>query len=167
MKKLLLLLSILFLFSCSRSSDDSNIDNPSNPQGSGIGKATFTYAGKTYNYINYNYKDGGTIPVESINMEKPSLFWQTNSATSNQMQFNSGYYNGQASNENTIVLQIITNYIGTIPFMVINKGNGISTDVIICKNPKITYTTNNLNRISGTFTSDECKGSFSDIVRIN
>ncbi|MCQ4139223.1 hypothetical protein [Chryseobacterium sp. EO14] len=172
MKKVLFIFALSAMVACSSSSDDDNsLNNTSQTsnQGSGIGTVNFTFKGKSYSYTNYNYRDGGLIATNLIDETKPSLFWgYGTSSTSISSILKSGNVNNQPYNENTITLSLVKQT-GSQPVTAITvyKGNGTATETTFCANPQITYTTDSNNRISGTFTSTECSGTFSNIVKGN
>lgn len=176
MKKLLLLGVFSVLFSCGSRDDDNNLSGNNGTgttitnQGSGIGKVDFTFNGKNYSYTNHNMIDGGYI--QTIDGSKPSLFWE-NGLTSGGIGsiFKSGLVNGKPYDISTITVSLTVihnNYDNSkIYGIIIYKGNGTSVETTNCTNPKITYTIDSKNRISGNFTSDQCNGTFKDIVRGN
>ena len=168
MKKLFLLGAIALLFSCGSRDEDNNIvTGPTiTNQGNGIGTVEFHFKGKKYSFTNHNYKDGG-IDTSVFDITKPSLNWGKDQLKNQiYLSIDSGKVNDIPYNENSIYL-ILSEENGVVSSMVVRKGNITATEDTTCTNPKLTYTIDANNRMTGSFTSDQCSGTFKNIVRAN
>ena len=168
MKKILLLGAIALLSSCNSRDEDNNIatDTTIINHGMGIGSVEFTFKGKKYSYTNHNYKDGG-IDTNIFDITKPSLMWGKGHLQ-NQIYFafDSGKLNNNPYDENYLYISFSEEE-GVLTSMVVRKGNGTGIEGTTCTHPKLIYTTDTLDRMSGSFTSDQCSGTFKNIVKGN
>jgi hypothetical protein len=165
MKKLLFAFASLLLISCTNS--DTTVVTPIRSEA--IGKVSFTYNGVLYERTNFNYP---VTNVALLDGSKAGLYWQaTQSASTSSLSiiFDCGRINNESFNLSTIYIIITKMIINGNSTIQINfmKGNGSALVTMPITNPTLTYTEDATSRrLSGTFTSTQCSGSFTNIVKI-
>lgn len=153
MKKLLLLLVSITLFSCTETNTESMAVAPNN-----LGSVTFTYNGETISYIG----DNDINKPETFNLYGTNLQFTVSSTTGKSIILDSGLSKGAHS----IVLSCSPN-LSSIFYVkngVLKIASSSSANDNL-SNLQITITEETSTYISGTFQSNDINGTFTKIPK--
>ena len=126
------------------------------------GVAIINFNNRTYNLIDFNHNYSGAL-INPVNNSQPSLYWLPYNSTDAKTIYLASKIIDTYSVD-FISISIFKNISANVGIQLL-YGDGNQMKTIILTNPVLTYTKDDKNRITGTFSSDQANGSFTNIVK--